>query len=125
LLPVGLARHPIRAHLERLEERAEPVIFGLRDRIVLMRVAAGAFHGEAEEGRGRVLCRVLYPYIAAEQVPVARQITGGAQDLRVGWSDLVSRDHLADHFVISLILVQGFDDPVPPSPDVPLAVPHL
>ena len=49
LLRVRLAGHGVDADVVRLEEGAEPVVVGLRDRVVLVVVAAGAVQRQAEE----------------------------------------------------------------------------
>ena len=43
----------------------------------------------------------------------------------IGGRDLIARQHLLIICVIRLVLVQGLDGPVAPSPDVPLRVAHL
>ena len=52
---VGLAGHAVDPDVVGLEEGAEAVVVGLRDRVVLVVVAAGAVDRQAEEGLGGVL----------------------------------------------------------------------
>ena len=65
---------------------------------------------------------IVEPDVAAELVPVAGEEPGGAQRVHVGRGRLVSRQHFCQHTVITLVGVQGLDDPVAPSPDVLAAV---
>ncbi len=121
LRPIGLARHPVDADVIGLEERAKAIVIHLRDRVVLVVVTAGALHRYAEERARRVLDRVRQPDIAIEDVPVARQEPGGAEDVGVVRGQLVARQHLEHHAVIALVGVERLDDPVAPAPQVRVA----
>ena len=106
LLEVGLAGQAVGADLVRLEDGAGLVVVGLQDRVEHVVVAAGAADGHALEGHEGVLDRVLQPLLAAEQLEVADQETGGAEGGRVGRCLLIRRQHLDDHPVIALIRIQ-------------------
>src|SRR5207249_1264954 len=70
---IRFSLHPILSHLQRLEERAEPEIVALRDRIVLVVVAVRAVEGEAEKRLSRVLNSVAHPLVRVKRIPVSDQ----------------------------------------------------
>src|SRR5439155_5786724 len=88
-------------------------------------MAAGTLYSQAEKSHGGVVDCVLEPNVAVEHVPVPRQETGSACDVWIVRRQFVTRQHFDDHLVVAFVLVDGFDDPVAPVPDVPLAVAHL
>ncbi len=122
---VGLAGHPVGANRVRLEERAERVIVGLGDRVVLVVVALRAVEREAQERLGRVLDGVVQPDVAIELVPVADQEAGRAQRLGSSRVGLVGGEHRDDHSVVGQVAIERFDDPVAPPPDMRLALADL
>src|SRR5207244_2698220 len=74
---------------------------------------------------GGVLDGAVEPDVAIELEPVADQKAGRSQHLRIGRGNLVAGQHLLDHAIVRLVLVDRFDDPVAPAPDVWLAVADL
>ena len=125
LLEVRLAGHGVESHLVWLEERAHAVVVNLGDRVVLVVVALGAVHRQAEQSLARVLDRRVQPRRAIEEVVVSRQEAGAAYGVGIARIELVGREHLEHHAVVALVVVQRLDDPVSPAPDVLLAVAQL
>src|SRR3979411_3209647 len=56
---------------------------------------------------------------------IARQKPGSAQSIGIFWRDLVGGDHLHDHAVIALILVQRLDYPIAPAPHESMTVANI
>ena len=106
----------------RFEDCPQLVILPLGERVVFVVVAFGTIQRHAEERLRGVLDRVVEPHVAIEFVPTASEIACRPQRLRIGRSDFIAGEHLADHLVVGLIGVERFDDPISPAPDVPLAV---
>src|SRR5262249_50684600 len=77
------ARQRIRAHLVRLEERAEPVVVLLTHGIVLVVVASTALKRHPQEAGRRVFHGVLEPDGAVKDIEVSPQIPGGPLHVRI------------------------------------------
>ena len=122
---VRLARQAVGADVIRFEERAEGVILFLGHGIEHVLVAAGTVDRDAEKCLGRVFDGVIEPDVAIERKPVAHQKARGPQGRGIRRSQLVAREHLLDHAVVALVLVERLDDPVAPVPDVRLAFAHF
>ena len=122
---IDLARHGVEPNLVRFEKRAQSIVVLLRDRIVLVVVAFCTVHRQPKEGLRRVLDGVVQPSRSIEQKVASRQKPGRAERLVIGRRDFVGRQHLGQHAVVSLVVVQGLDDPIAPMPDVFLAVAKL
>ena len=90
-----------------------------------MVVTPGAIERDAQKGLACVFDRVVEPRITIEEVPIASQITGGSYRLGVTRRDLIGGQHLHDHAIVGLVIIQGLDDPVSPSPDMRLALADL
>jgi len=60
-------------------------------------VAAGALKRKAEEAAGRVLDGLIENDIAVEDVPVARQKSGGAKRVGIRRRHFIARQHLDNH----------------------------
>ena len=116
---------PIDPDLVRLEDRANLVILFLEDRVIHVIMAAGAADGDSQEGLPGVVDHVLHPLLAAEQLEVPREISGGAEGIQILGAVLVGGEHLDDHAIVRLVLVERFDDPVAPVPDMGLTVADL
>src|SRR5207248_2393435 len=78
-----------------------------------------------EEGLGRVLDGGLEPDVPVVLEPVPHEVAGGTQRLRVAGRGLVGGEHLDDHAIVTLVLIERLDDPVAPVPDVGLALADL
>ena len=115
----------IDANVVGLEERAQTIVILLRHRIVLMIVAAAALERDAEEGRADVFHGVLQPDGAIEDIEVAAEVTRCTLHVLVARRQFVAGEHLDDHPVVALVLVERLDDPVAPPPDVSAAVAQL
>src|SRR5207344_1085149 len=112
------ARHAIDSDIVRLEESPEAVVFLLSNGIVFVVVTASTLQGDPKESGSRVFHGVLQPHVTVEPEPVARQIAGGAKNLWVGGRDLIPSQHFRQHPIVTLVLVEGIDDPVTPMPGV-------
>ena len=78
--------------------------------------------GDAQERLGGVFDGVFQPDVAIELVPVADQEAGGAQSLPIARVGLVGGQHGDDHPVVGHVVIERFDDPIAPPPDVRLAL---
>ena len=115
-----------------LEQGEEPVVVLLLDRIELVIVAARAFKGKAEKGRGErlhavahVLHAVLFLHAAALAFLLVQAVEGGGQDLVVaGVREQVAGELPGDELVVRQVVVKRLDHPVAPGPDFAFAV-HL
>ena len=122
---VGLSRNTVHADLVRLEDGPQPVVVGLQYGVVLVIMAARALDRQTQKGGSGVFHRLLQPDVAVEPVPTTGQVAGGADDVRVAGSQLVTREHLQHHAIVTLVLIDRFDDPIPPAPQVAVAVADL
>ena len=120
-----IARDRIRAHVMRLKERAEAVVVFLRDRIKLVIMAASTFQSQPQKCLTCLLDRFEHPHVAVKLVPVAAEKSRRTQHVGIGRSDLITGQHFNDHPVVRLVGIQRIHDPVPPAPDVALAVTDL
>ena len=68
---------------------------------------------------------VVEPGRPVKQIVVAHQEAGGPPGVRVERGDLVGGEHLREHAVVAFGVVERFDDPVAPVPDVLLCVADL
>src|SRR3954468_18089161 len=84
-----------------------------------------AFERQSKKRLRGMFDSIEHPDIAVELVPVASEESRRPQDVGVTWRQLVSGQHLSHHLVVARVTVQRFDNPIAPSPDVPLAVPNL
>ena len=125
LLEIGFAGHGVEADLMGLEDGPEAVVVLMGDRVVFMIVALGTIKGEADKGLGSVLDGGVQPGSTIEEVVVAGEKAGGPQGVVVVGRQLVGSKHFLNHAVEALAVVEGFDDPVAPMPDVLLAVAQL
>ena len=126
ILPrVQLAGNAVRADLVRLEYGPGRIVLALGNRVRHVVMALCASHRHPEEALESVLHRVFQPLLPGEHLVVPHQEPRRTQCTRIFWRDLIRRDHLRQHAVVGLVLVQGFHDPIAPSPDVRLRIPHL
>ena len=125
LFGVGLLRKLVHAQLVGLKNRAELVILGLRNRVVLMVVATGAVDGQTQERLGAMFDGSIQPHVAVVVAVVARQETGCRQHLGIVRGQLVAGQHLEDHPIVTFVGVERIDDPVSPAPNMLLAVAHI
>ena len=72
-----------------------------------------------------MLDRGVEPSVAIEQEPITSKEPSGSQSLGIGWSNFIAGQHLDDHPIVGLVFIQRLHDPIPPSPDVALAVANL
>ena len=113
-----------------VEEGEELVELLLRDRIVLVAVAARAAHGQAHPGGGRgfdavdhVFDQILFGNRAALEVDHVVAIeTGGDLVVRGGVGQQVAGELLDREAVERHVVVEGADHPVAPGPHVAMAV---
>ena len=113
-----------------VEEGVEAEVFLLGNRVVLVVVALGALHGQAQHGGGdgiHLIDRVGHPIFlgngaALMRVHAVAQETGGRDLVGCGVGDEIAGQLLGDEPVIGLILHEGVDDPVAPSPHVTVVV---
>ena len=112
--------------LGRVEEREEPIVILLRDGIVFVVVAAGAFHREPEKRAGRrvnpvgvVLHAELFIH-AAPFICLAMQAVEGRRGFLIarGVGQQVAGDLFDDEVVEADVSVEGVDDPIPPRPEM-------
>jgi len=54
--------------------------------------------------------------------PVSDQVSSRAQGFGIGGSELVVGHHFEDHAIVTLVLVEGLDDPISPVLQVSLTV---
>jgi hypothetical protein len=88
-------------------------------------VALGAAERDSEKSLRGVLDGVFEPLLAAEHLVIADKESGRAQRRGIFGCQLVTREHLDNHAIVAFVRVQRFDDPIAPTPDVPLTVAHL
>src|SRR5581483_924989 len=122
---IGLTLHALVTQFQRFEESTETEILLLTDWIVLVIVAMGTVERQAEKGLARVFDLVAHPRVVVPLEPVADDEPGGNDILIVAWLGLIGGQHLDDHAIIALVLVQGTHDPVAPAPDLWIAVHHI
>src|SRR5690606_4519930 len=97
-------------------------VLGLRNRIVLVVVAASTVERQSEKRLATMFDGVVEPDIPVELVPVPSQIPGRSQDLGVRRSELVAGEHLLNHLVVRAVGIQRLDNPIAPSPEMILAL---
>ena len=90
-----------------------------------MVMTSSAIEGESHECFAGVFDRVVDPGIAVEHIPIADQIPRSANGRGVVRSNFVRRQHLHDHTIIRLVIIERLDNPVSPSPDMGLALTNL
>src|SRR5258705_9608175 len=90
-----------------------------------MVVAFGATDGHTEESLRGVLDGVLHPLFAAEQFEVADEKASSAQGIGVLGSEFIGGKHFEHHLIVAFVMVERFDDPIAPAPDVRLAIANL
>ena len=125
LQDVGLTRHAIGSHVMRFKKGAEPIVIGLRNRIVFVRMTASAFEGQSQESGRGVLHDVAEPDIPVEEIPIAGEIACGTHHRGIVRRQFIAGNHLHNHPVVRLVLVQRFHGPVAPTPDMPLRIADL
>ena len=124
-LGAGRREEPVGPNVMRLEEGSKTKILFLRDRVELVIVAAATLQREAQERLTGVFDEIEHPDVAVELVPVPPDEAGRGQSRHVGRGNFISGQHLDQHPVVRLVVVERIDDPVSPPPDVTLAVPDL
>ena len=98
--------------------------------VVLVVVATGAFHSQTEKGRaegmhpvGYVLDAEFFRHASTFDFLRVQTVEAGGEDLVPGGvGNEVSGDLLGDEVVVGLVLAEGLNDPIPPGPDVSIAV---
>ena len=111
-------RQRIVAKVVRLKNRPHPIVARLLKRVVFVIVATGTVDREAEERFGRMLNDIVEPHVSVELVPVPREEPRRPQRSLIVRRHFVGSEHLDNHSVVALVLVQRLDNPVPPPPDV-------
>ena len=109
----------------RLEDGAEAIVILVRDGIVLVIVTLGAVERETNECLAGMLDGGVEPGGAVEEIIIAREKTRGAQGIRISRRQFIRGEHFLNHPVKPLVVVEGFDDPIAPMPNVFLAVAQL
>ena len=125
LFKIDHAGHRIEPHLMRFEEGTEVVIIDRLDGIILVVVTLRAVKSEPEKGLAGALDRVVEPGRAVEEVIIPRQKAGRTHGLGVSRREFIGGEHLRDHTVVAFVLVERFDDPVAPVPEMFLTVAQL
>ena len=107
------------------EERLQPVVVGLQDRIELVIVAAGAAVGQAHEDRARRIGDVVEDLLPALQqvarIALIRIVAVEARRdarLRIVRPQLVARDLLLDEAVVRLVGIERLDHVIAISPRI-------
>ena len=90
-----------------------------------MIVTLGAIHRQSEKCFAGVFDCAVEPSRAIEEVVVSREVSCCCEHERILRSELVSGKHLANHLVVTLIVIERIDDPVSPVPEVLLAITKL
>src|SRR5215470_18943746 len=85
------AGQPVHADVLRFEESSKPVVFFLRDGIVLVVVAARAAKSESKKCGAGVFHSVLQPKIAIVQIIAPPEKTRARQDFGIVGRDFVAR----------------------------------
>ena len=131
-----LLRRDINGHVvrkfHRLEERAHPVVVGVRERIVFVIVAAVAGERHGEERTGRRLSEIGHQLGAAAVLLVERaggivlraeaQVAGGDERillrfvLRRAFEQFIARELFADELVERLVRIERADDVIAETP---------
>ena len=106
----------------RFKERAEVVIILLCDRIKLVIMAPCALKCQTQKCLTRLFNSLKHPDIAVELVPVASEKSCGAEDIRIRRSQFITCQHFDNHLVIRFVIIERFDNPVTPAPEMSLAV---
>ena len=83
------------AQLERFEERPERKVIVMLDRVVLVVVAMGAVHGQAQERLAGVLNVVFHPQVTVPSKPVAYQEPGRHHVFVVARNQFIGGEHLS------------------------------
>ena len=122
---IGLPGHDIQPDVVGLEKGPHFVEIFLLDRIKFVVVTLGAVHREAKEALAHVLNSLVHPRGAVKRKIIADEVACGAEFCGVVGIDLVGGEHLANHFVVGRIGVQGFNDPISPVPHVLLTIAHF
>ena len=103
---IGLARQPVGAHLMRLKDGPDLVVFLLGDGLGHMIMTFGATQRQAQERLRRVFNGVFQPLFAAQHLVIADEKTSGAQGIGVLRCQLIGGQHFHQHPIVGLVLVE-------------------